>query len=62
MHRERERLHHRQAELEKAIRNDWRVIRRTLEPATLARESLSSLTAWLGRQLWTRAQTRKEGK
>lgn len=62
LRREQVRLHRRQDELEKAIRSDWRVIRRTLEPATLARESLSSLTAWLGKQLWTRVQKRKEEK
>jgi|GEM_PF-1760627 hypothetical protein len=49
--KEQRRLRRREAELEKAIRGDWKTIRQTLEPAALAKEAISSCTAWIGRRL-----------
>lgn len=49
--KEKRRLHERQAELERNIRSDWMLIRKTLEPAGLAKEALRSAGEWVGRQV-----------
>lgn len=49
--REERRLRERRAELERNIRSDWMLIRKTLEPAGLAKEALHSASNWVGRQL-----------
>ncbi|HUB59468.1 MAG TPA: hypothetical protein VL978_02135 [Puia sp.] len=49
--REKRRLRERRAELERNIRSDWMLIRKTLEPAGLAKEALHSAGNWVGRQL-----------
>ncbi|MDR3716408.1 MAG: hypothetical protein P4L51_26685 [Puia sp.] len=51
---EKKRLRQQQTELEKQIRNDWRTLRHTFEPAGLAREALSSCTEWVTRKLLKR--------
>lgn len=49
------RLRQRETELEKAIREDWKTIRHTLQPAGLAQEALSSCMARIGRKLLSRS-------
>ncbi len=51
LRKEQTRLQQRRAELEDALRNDWKTIRQTLQPATLAREALVSGVTWIGDQL-----------
>ncbi|HTR28253.1 MAG TPA: hypothetical protein VMH27_03225 [Puia sp.] len=58
LRKEQRRLRERRAELERNIRSDWMLIRRTLEPAGLAREALHSASAWVGKQLLTGLTTR----
>lgn len=51
LRKEERRLRERRAELERNIRSDWMLIRKTLEPAGLAKEALHSASAWVGKQL-----------
>lgn len=60
LRKEQARLQQRQAELEKAIRNDWITIRQTLQPATLAKEALTSCTSWIGNKLLSTVLTHKK--
>ena len=53
LRKERRRLRERRAELERNIRSDWMLIRKTLEPAGLAKDALHSASAWVGKQLFT---------
>jgi hypothetical protein len=56
--KEKRRLRERRAELERNIRSDWMLIRKTLEPAGLAKEALHSASNWVGKQLITGLTTR----
>jgi hypothetical protein len=49
--REERRLRGHRAELERNIRSDWMLIRKTLEPAGLAKEALHSASYWVGKQV-----------
>jgi hypothetical protein len=51
LRKEERRLRERRAELERNIRSDWMLIRKTLEPGGLAKEALHSASNWVGRQL-----------
>jgi len=54
LQKERQRLRRRGDDMEKAIRQDWHSICRELQPATLAREALTSCTTWIGRKIFSR--------
>ena len=53
LQKERQRLHRRSEDMEKAIRHDWQTVCRSLQPATLAKEALSSCTAWVGKKIFS---------
>lgn len=56
--KEERRLREHRAELERNIRSDWMLIRKTLEPAGLAKEALHSASNWVGKQLLAGLTTR----
>ena len=58
LQRERRRLRRRGDEMEKSIRQDWHGICRELQPATLAREALTSCTTWIGRKIFSRQHSK----
>ncbi|HEY8971993.1 MAG TPA: phage holin family protein [Puia sp.] len=58
MWKERQRLRLRRDDMEKTIRHDWQGITRTLEPASLAREALTSCTTWIGKKFFSRQHSK----
>ncbi|HXD78583.1 MAG TPA: hypothetical protein VN616_12285 [Puia sp.] len=59
LRKEERRLREHRAELERAIQSDWLLIRRTLEPASLATEAFRAGTTWIGKKLLTGLTSRK---
>jgi hypothetical protein len=54
LQKEQQRLRREGRDMERTIRQDWQTICRGLQPATLAREALSSCTAWIGKKILSR--------
>lgn len=51
LRQEQKRLHRREEELAKILREDWKDIRKNWQPGDLAQEALSSAGGWIGRTL-----------
>jgi len=51
LYKEQLRLHRRREEMEKTMRHDWQSLCRGFQPATLAREALTSATTWIGKKI-----------
>jgi hypothetical protein len=58
LQKERQRLRRRGDDMEKAIRQDWHSVCHELEPASLAREALTSCTSWVGRKFFSRQHSK----
>lgn len=59
LRKEERRLRERRADLERNIQSDWLLIRRTLEPGSLAKEALRAGSAWVGKKLFTGLASRR---
>jgi hypothetical protein len=55
LRKEQKRLHQRKLLLEKAIREDWKLIHNSLEPAGLVREAFWSLVTGIGGKLFMKS-------
>jgi len=51
IYKEQLRLQRQREDMEKTLRHDWQSLARGFQPATLAKEALSSCTNWLGKKI-----------
>jgi len=51
LYKEQLHLRRQREEMEKTMRHDWQSLCRDFQPAMLAKEALSSATAWIGKKL-----------
>jgi len=54
LEKEQLRLRREGRDMEHTIRQDWQTICKSLQPATLSKEALSSFTAWIGKKILSR--------
>jgi len=54
LYKEQLRLRRRREEMEHTLRRDWQSLTNGFQPATLAREALTSCSVWLGKKILTK--------
>ncbi|MDO6429486.1 hypothetical protein Q4E93_02725 [Flavitalea sp. BT771] len=54
LQKEKQRLRREGRDMERTIRRDWQTLYKDLQPATLAKEALSSCTTWIGKKILSR--------
>ncbi len=54
LYKEQLRLRRQREEMERTLRHDWQSLTSGFQPATLAKEALSSCSTWLGKKIFTK--------
>lgn len=54
LYKEQLRLRRQREEMERTLRHDWQSLTSGFQPVMLAKEALSSCSAWLGKKIFTK--------